>query len=325
LAERARNNPKAEFDGIAIQPMLQTRRYELLIGSKKDPQFGSVIVFGMGGTATELFEDTSIGFPPLNPVLARRLMERTKVYKALQSSGYSHSIKFLEEILVRFSQLVIDFPEIKEIDINPMMVDEKESVAVDARIVLDPAAILQKSAPYQHLAIAPYPKKYVTKWVLRDGTAVVLRPIKPEDENPLDEFFKSLSEATMRLRFFRTIRYMSHETLTRYCNIDYGREIAIVAEVQGDEKKIIGVSRLISESGKKSREFAIVVGDQWQGLGLGTRMTDHALEIGKDLILKTIYGYLLPRNSRMLNIFRRKGFKIEPYEEDLMKATLDLT
>jgi acetyltransferase len=324
LAERVGNDPKAEFDGIAVQPMLQRRRYELLIGSKKDPQFGSVIVFGMGGVTAELLKDTSIGFPPLNRVLARRLMEETRIYEALKSSGYSHSIKLLEEIMVKFSQLVVDFPEIKEVDINPLMVDERNAAAVDARIILDPVTIFQKSSPYEHLVIAPYPKKYITSWILRDGTRVVLRPIKPEDEILLDEWFKSLSGETMRFRFFQTIKHMSHETLTRYCNIDYGREIAIVAEIQEDKKKIIGVARLVSEPGGKSGEFALVVADQWQGLGLGTEMTDYAIEIGKDMMLKTIYGYVIPSNSKMLFICDKKGFKLEPYDEDIMKATLDL-
>ncbi len=325
LAERVGNDPKAEFDGIAVQPMLQGWRYELLIGSKKDPQFGAVIMFGMGGVTAELLKDTSIGFPPLNRVLARRLMEKTRIYEALKSGGYSHSIKLLEEILVKFSQLVIDFPEIKELDINPLVIDEKNAAAVDARIILDPVTIFQKSSPYDHLVIAPYPKKYIIPWILRDGTRVVLRPIKPEDETLFEEWFKSLSAETMRFRFLQIIKHISHETLTRYCNIDYGREIAIVAEVHKDTKKIIGVARLVSEPGGKSGEFAVVVADQWQGLGLGTEMTGYAIEIGKDMMLKTIYGYTLPSNYKMLNIFEKKGFKIEPYDEDLLKATLDLT
>ncbi len=225
---------------------------------------------------------------------------------------------------MKFSQLVIDFPEIEEVDINPLIVDEKNVAAVDARIVLDPVTISQKASPYGHLVIAPYPKKYTTSWALRDGTAVVLRPIKPEDEILLDELFKSFSEETMRFRFFQTIKYMSHETLTRYCNIDYGREIAIVAEIEEDKKKIIGVARLVSEPGVKSGEFGLVIGDQWQGLGLGTRMTDHAIEIAKDMMLKTIYGYVISSNFKMLNICKRKGFKMEFYELDLVKATLDL-
>jgi len=325
LADRVGNDHKAEFNGVAIQPMLEKGRFELLIGSKKDPQFGSVIVFGMGGVTAELLRDTSIGFPPLNRVLAKRLIEGTEIYKALESSGYSQSIRLLEEILVKFSQLVIDFPEIEEVDINPLVVDEKNVAAVDARIVLDPVTISQKASPYEHLVIAPYPKKYVASWVLRDETAVVLRPIKPEDEFLLDELFKSFSEETMRFRFFQTIKYMSHETLTRYCNIDYGREIAIVAEIKEGKKKIIGVSRLVSEPGGKSAEFGLVVGDQWQGLGLGTRMTDHAIEIAKDMTLKTIYGYIISGNFKMLKICERKGFKIEFYELDLLKTTLDLT
>jgi acetyltransferase len=304
--------------------MILKRGYEFLLGAKKDPQFGSVIIFGTGGVATEIMQDVSVGFPPLNQVLARRLMEKTKIYKLSETSEFRPNFRLLEEILVKFSQLVVDFPEIKEIEINPIIVDESSAVAVDARIVIDSEKILKESHPHEHLIIAPYPKKYVTKWSLKNEVPVILRPIKPEDEALLREFYCSLSEETMRLRFFQVFKEFSHETLTRYCNLDYDREIALVAETRKGERKIVGVGLLMIESGRKCGEFAVVVGDQWQGLGLGSKLVDCLIEIGKDRSLETVYGYVVSSNSRMINLCMKKGFKIEPLEDGLMKVTLDL-
>jgi len=324
LIEKVKNySSEAEFQGIAIQPMLRKKGLELLIGSKKDSQFGSVIVFGMGGTATELLRDVSMGFPPLNQVLARRLMEKTAVYKHLEANK-SYNVKLLEEILVKFSQLVIDFPEIKEIDINPLIFDGNSAVAVDARIVIDTERILQ-AQPHEHLVIAPYPRKHVTSWELKDGTPVILRPVKPEDETLLDELFKCLSEETMRLRFFQIIKDFTHETLTRYCNIDYDREISIVAETLKDKRRIIGGARIIFEPGVNRGEFAVLVGDQWQGLGLGSKLIDYVIKIGKEMGLEMVYGYVISSNSKMIHICTKKGFQLEPVDENLMKATLRLS
>ena len=284
-----------------------------------------MIVFGMGGTAAELLKDVSIGFPPLNQTLARRLVERTAIYKHSESTGYPLNAKLLEEVLVKFSQLVIDFPEIKEIDINPLVVDESQAVAVDARIVIDKERILQEVQPHEHLVIAPYPRKYTIPWELRNGTSVVLRPIKPEDETLLHELYKSLSEETMRFRFFQIIKEMSHETLSGYCNLDYDREIAIVAEAQKDLRRIIGVMLLVLEPGGRRGEIAVVVGDQWQGLGLGSKLVDYIIEIGKDMSLETIYGYVFLNNSKMIHLLVKRGFKIEPLDEEMAKATFDIS
>lgn len=325
LAERVKNyKPEAEFQGVILQPMIQKHGYELLIGSKKDPQFGSVILFGAGGIATELWKDTNIGFPPLNQVLARRLMEKTAIYKHIESSAHFSNVKPLEEVLVKFSQLVIDYPEIKEIDINPIIFDGDAAVAVDARIAIDTEKTLQAFQPHEHLVVAPYPAKYISQWQLKDGTSVLLRPIKPEDETLLDELFKSLSEETMRLRFFQVIKDVTHETLTRYCNLDYDREVAIVAERQKDKKRIIGAGRVILEPGGKSGEFAVLVGDEWQGLGLGSKLIDYIVQIGKDAGLETIYGFVISDNSQMINLCTKKGFKMEPFDEEAVKATLNL-
>jgi acetyltransferase len=325
LTEKVKSyGPNAEFQGVVIQPMVRKGGYELLVGSKKDPQFGSVIVFGMGGIAAELYKDVSVGFPPLNQVLARRLIERTAIYKHAACEGSSLNLKLLEEVLVKFSQLVVDFPEIKEIDINPLIVNENSAVAVDARILIDPDTILRDVDPHEHLAIAPYPKKYVTQWKMKDETPVTLRPVKSEDENLFSEMFKSFSEETMRFRFFQIIKDATHETLVRYCNIDYDREIAIVAEMQQEKRKIIGAVRLIRDPGRNDGEFAVVVGDQWQGQGLGSKLLDYVIEIGKDMRLETIYGYVISDNVRMIHLCTKKGFQMEPQEEGIAKMLLKL-
>jgi len=325
LAEKVRKyKPEAKFQGVIIQPMIHNKKCELLIGSKKDPYFGSVIAFGMGGIAAELLSDVNIGFPPLNRVLARRLMEKTAICKLLKSNKYSVNTE-LEEILVKFSQLVIDFPEIEEIDINPIIVSESDAVAVDARIVVDTEVIQKEIQPHEHLMIIPYPKKYITRRKLKNGTFVVLRPIKPEDETLLYELFQSFSEETMRFRFFQVIKDMSHKTLTRYCNIDYDREIAIVAEKKEDKRRIIGVARIILEPGRKRGEFAVVVGDQWQRLGLGSKLIDCLIEIGKHMELETIGGNILSKNLKMIRLCTKKGFKMERVDEENTKATLELS
>ncbi len=326
LSRKVENHePSAQFEGVILQPMIKEKRYELLVGSKKDPYFGSIIVFGMGGVTAELLKDVSIGFPPLNQVLARRLMEKTAIFKLLSTPDNSRDVRLLEEILVRFSQLVVDFPEIKEMDINPLIVAENGVVAVDTRIVIDADRITANAQPHEHLVIIPYPKKYTTNLKLKDGVAIILRPIKPEDEALLFDLFKSFSEETMRFRFFQVIRELSHNLLTRYCNIDYNREIAMVAETkEGDKKRIIGVVRLILQPERKSGEFAVAVGDAWQGRGLGSKLMDCIIEIGKDLKLETIGGDVLSTNLKMLRLCSKKGFTTEPVDEEIVKATLDL-
>ncbi len=191
----------------------------------------------------------------------------------------------LEEIIIRFSQLVVDFPEIRKIDINPIVVKDGKAYVVDAEIVLDSTRLLRQGAEHpENLVIAPYPKKYITQCTLKNGVRVTLRPIKPEDENRFNELFKSLSAQSVRFRFFETIKEMSHDTLSRYCNLDYDREIAIVAQLE--DRSLIGVVRLILDAEAKKGEFAIMVSDSWHGLGLGSKLMDYIIDIGKDLKLR---------------------------------------
>jgi acetyltransferase len=320
-------NPDAEILGVTIQPMIKKQGYELIIGAKADQLFGPVILFGMGGVGVELFKDFAIGIPPLNQTLVRRMMEETKAYQLLK--GYRNvppaNIKLLEQIMIRFSQMLVDFPQLTEVDINPLFIDEKTALVLDARIVIDPERVFTKYEPHQHLVITPYPTKYETLWRLRDGRAVILRPIKPEDEPLWLEMFQNFSEESIRYRFFQILKDTPHETRVRYCNIDYDREIAIVAELTEDgRRRILGVVRVSIEPNGKTGEIAFIVADAWQGLGLGTKMVDYVLEICADMKLETIYAIMLPDNHRAISLMKKMGFTVRSMEDGTVKGTLSI-
>jgi acetyltransferase len=325
LANKVRKySVTAEFQGVAIQSMIREKGWELLLGSKRDAQFGSVILFGTGGTATESWNEVSIGFPPLNQVLAERLIEETIIFKRASSSIHAFNVKPLEEILVKFSKLVSDFPEIAAIDINPLMANANNVVAVDARIVIDRERFMREVAEHrEHSLIAAYPRKYVATRTLKNGTEVLLRPIKAEDEGRFDELIKSISLESMRFRFFEVMKEMPHKRLARYCNLDYDRQVAIVAELK-DNKQIIGAGRVIAEPDGKKGEFAVLVADQWQGLGLGSKLTDYVVDAAKDMRLEKISAYVLPDNYKMLKLCAKKGFRAERLDEETIEASLVL-
>jgi len=329
IIERAKQyNPEAEIQGVTVQKMIKKTGYEVIIGAKRDPLFGPVILFGMGGVGVELFKDFSLGLPPLNQTLVRRMMEETKVYQLLK--GYRNvppaNIKLLEETMVLFSQLLVDFPQLKEVDINPLFINETEAYAFDARIVIDKQQVFEKLEPHQHLVISPYPKKYEQLWTMRDGRQVLLRPIKPEDEPLWEEMFQNFSEESIRYRFFQIIKDTPHETRVRYCNIDYDREIAIVPELtdKDGKRKILGVVRVGIEPDGKAGEIAFIVADPWQCQGLGTKMVDYAIEIAKDMKLEKLYAIMLPDNFRAVNLMKKMGFTITYMEDNTVKGTLDL-
>ncbi|MCK5282422.1 MAG: bifunctional acetate--CoA ligase family protein/GNAT family N-acetyltransferase [Nanoarchaeota archaeon] len=317
--------PKADIYGVCISAM-ESKKYELLIGCKKDPIFGPTIVFGMGGVAVEVYKDTNIGLPPLNMALAMRLIEETKIYSLLK--GYRNmkgvDVSSIQFLLYKFAYLVMDFPEIKEIDINPFGVDENGGVVLDAKVILDEEVIGKKVKPYSHMVISPYPKEYITGFRMKNGKEAVLRPIRPEDEPLEGEMFTTFSERTQRFRFFQLIKDITHELLIRYTQIDYDREIAIIAEVEEEsKKKMAGVVRLIADSYNETAEFAIVVGDPWHNQGLGNKFTDYILEIAKQRGIKKVYANVLRENNIMLNMFRKRGFKITE-SEDSCYAELEL-
>jgi len=317
MLDRVRSySPGSRVAGVTIQKMVEKIDYEVILGAKKDQDFGSVILFGMGGIGVQIFRDFSLGLPPLNQALARKLMEETRVYRLLQ--GYrgkpAADLRTLEQIILKFSSLITDFPEIAEMDINPIALSGDRAFALDARIVLDSGNLDGQDHP--HLIISPYPTKYVTHWSL-SGLDVVLRPIRPEDEPLEHEMLASLSEKTMKQRFFQTIKQITHEMHIRLCNIDYEREIAIVAEIkEGERRSIIGMGRLIMEPDRKKAEFAVVVHDRFQGKGLGYKLVDMVVGIGYEKGLKEIYGFILSENKKMANMCRKLGCTIEPMEEE---------
>jgi len=324
MIKRAKEKaPDAKILGVTIQKMIKTSGYELIMGSKKDPVFGSAILFGLGGIYTELFKDRSIGFPPLNQVLAQRIIEKTRAYELLKGFRGLPPVNMtkVEETLVNFSQLIIDYPEIKEIDINPLIASGDDLIAVDARIILDKN---WKDKP--HLIIMPYPTKYVKTVKLKDGTEVLFRPIKPEDELLWLDMFQTFSQETVRFRFFRILKDTPHEMRTRYCNIDYDREIAIVAEVkEKDKRRFLGVTRVILKPGSTDEaEYALVVTDKWQRLGLGSEFIDYTIEIAKDKKVKKLYGVVLKDNVPMLTLCREKNFKITEGDPGEYEVEYDL-
>ncbi len=328
IIENARqHNSTAEILGVTVQSMIQNKGCEVILGAKTDPLFGPIILFGMGGVGVELFKDFAIGLPPLNQTLVRRMIEETKVYQLLK--GYRNvppaNIKLLEEIMVRFSQMLVDFPQLKEIDINPLFINDVEAFVIDARIVVNKESVSQKFDPHQHIVISPYPKKYETLWKLRDGRPVLLRPIKPEDEPLWLEMFQNFSEEAIRYRFFQTIKDTPHEIRVRYCNIDYDREMAIVPELtEGDRRKILGVVRVNLEPDRKSGEIAVITADPWQGLGLGTKMIDHMIDVCKDMGVETLYALMHPNNLRAINLMKKMGFVIQHPKEGTVKGILNL-
>jgi len=325
MTKRAKEKvPNAKILGVTIQKMAKNNGYELILGSKKDPVFGSVILFGLGGIYTELFKDRAIGFPPLNQTLAHRIIEKTKAYDLLKGFRGLPPVNMtrVEETMVNFAQMIIDHPEIREIDINPLIADDDNLLAVDARIILD-----KEPEKNVHLIISPYPSKYIKKVKLKDGTNVMLRPIKPEDEMLWLDMFKSFSEETVLFRFFRIIKETPHELRTRYCNIDYDMEIAIVAEVEENKKRrMLGVTRLITEPGQSdTAEFALVVTDKWQRLGLGSEFLDYTFEIARDKKIKKIYGVVLKDNIPMINLCKEKKFKFSDGDPGEYKIEHNLT
>jgi acetyltransferase len=305
--------PGARIEGVSIQRMIKNIDYEVILGAKKDRDFGSVVLFGMGGIGTEILRDYAIGLPPLNQTLAKRLMEETQVYKMLQ--GYRGKVPAdlhqMEEILVSFSNLIVDFPEVLELDLNPIAISNSKAIAIDARIIVDKDC-LQYTTPYPHLVITPYPTRYIKPWQLSDGTEVLLRPIRPEDEPIEREMLSTLSEETLRMRFFRVIREITHEMLVRFCNIDYDRDIVIVAEIKKDQRRqIIGVGRVMMEHDLKTGEIAVLVHDAFQGKGLGYKLMEVLISIAKEKGLEELHGIALTENVRILRMVREFYFTRE--------------
>jgi acetyltransferase len=327
LMENTRTHrPDLEIRGILVEPMIE-KEYELIIGSRKDPILGPLILFGMGGMAVEVFKDLNVGIPPLNMALAQRIIEGTRIYQLLRGfRGLPKAdLPAIQFVLYKFAYLVMDFPEITELEINPFAVDGEGGMVLDAKVMLE-AIETPTTSRYSHLIISPYPEQYQKKVTLKNGKQVLLRPIRPEDE-PLEiEMFNQLSKESVYFRFFGSMPTMSHEIITRFTQIDYDREMAIVGILEeAGEEKMVGVVRLVGDAWNDTAEYAIVVADPWHGQGLGTMMTDYIIEIARDWGIKRIVANVLNNNKGMLRIFRNRGFRISREDYETSFAELKLT
>jgi acetyltransferase len=319
---------EGHFNGVSIQPMITSPGYEIILGSTYDPQFGPVLMFGTGGQLVEILGDRVLGLPPLNCTLARRMLVQTKIYRAFKGVRGRKPVDVaqLENLLVRFSQLVLDQPLIKEIEINPLHVSDEQIIALDARIILhspetDLAVLIEP-------AIRPYPSQYVRPWELHDRTQVTIRPIRPEDEPMLVKFHESLSEESVRQRYLATMKLSertAHSRLRRICFSDYDREIVLVAEHLSapDQREILGIGRLTKGGGRDDAEFAIVVSTPWQGKGLGTELLGRLVKIASDERLSRITGHMFAGNREMIAIARKIGFAVR-YDPDGATCTAEL-
>ncbi len=318
--------PDAHIEGILVERMID-KPFELFIGAKKDQIFGPVIAFGQGGIGVEVFKDTRLGLPPLNMALARQIIRNTRIYPLLKGYRGQPGVN-LEELaftLCKFSYLLMDFPEIAEIDINPFMADDAGGIVVDAHIALDKAVGKRKKQDYQHLVISPYPAKYIREVKLRDDTPATLRPIRPEDEPLVEKMFQYLSKESLYYRFFGYVPQVTHEFLARYTQNDYDREIAIIVEIEDKgEKLMIGVVRIIADAWGENAEYAILIADPWQRQGLGTILTDYILEIARDKGIRKIYASVLATNKGMIRLFEKHGFTIKRDGFDTFYVELDL-
>lgn len=322
IAARMEDAGKSDgFDGVTVQPMVSLDGYELIVGSSLDEQFGPVLLFGSGGSLVEVYRDRALGLPPLNTTLARRMIEQTRIHEALKGVRGRAPVNMdaLAQVMVRFSQLVVAHPMIKEMDINPLVASGDEIIALDARVVLHDPDVEALPRP----AIRPYPQKYVDTWHLADGRPVRIRPIRPEDEPKLVEFHEHLSERSVYLRYASLMKYsqrVAHERLSRLCFIDYDREMALVAAAfdpeTEEEGPLLGAGRITKLRGTDDGEFAMLVRDDHQGQGLGTELLRRFIHIGREEGLERIVADILKENRPMQGVCKSLGFEIV-YSDDL--------
>lgn len=305
-----RRRPEARIEGVTIQPFCADPDLEILLGAKRDVNFGPVILFGMGGIFAEVLKDRALGLPPMNRLLARRLMQQTRVWTLLQ--GYRNrppaDLELLEEMIIRLSQLLIDFPEIAELDMNPVVIKGGKPLVVDARILVAEAP---QPSPL-HLVISPYPEEDEEHLVTEGGVKLFIRPVRPEDAPMFQEFFKLLSPTSIYYRFFRLVKELPPRMLARFTQVDYDREIALVGlEDDPQAERMLGVARIMGDPDGKKGEFAVIVGDPWHGKGVGSSLLQKCLTIARRRGFKTIQGVVLSENTGMLALGRKLGFKVK--------------
>jgi acetyltransferase len=317
--------PQARLEGVSVQRYIENPDLELLIGAKRDEAFGPVVVFGMGGIFTEVLCDRALSLPPLNRRLIGRLIEETKVAKLLR--GYRNlmpvDMEALEMIIQSISQLVVDIPEVAELDINPVIVKDGKPLALDARIRLQPSL---KPAPL-HLVISPYPAQYELYTTTKSGLRLLIRPIRPEDADLFQNLFQTLSPTSVYFRFFSSIKELTPEMLGALTQIDYDRHIALVAvDTAASPEKMLGVARIIADPYISSAEFSIIVGDPWQGQGIGAALLLNLIDVARQQGIRRIWGTVLRENRQMLNLGKRCGFQMKNnFEDGTYELTVDLS
>lgn len=311
IMENARTyDPVAKLTGVTVQPMVRRPEVELILGCKKDERFGPVLLFGLGGVMTEVLQDRALGLAPLNALLARRMIESTKVYRLLRGfrGQPPADIQGLEELLMRLSHLAADFPQIAELDINPLAVADGRYLALDARVMVETSEV---PAPL-HLAISPYPNQFESTVVTKSGLKIFVRPIRPEDAPLLVDMYHTLSDRSIYLRFCHAMKELPPDMLARFTQIDYDREMALVAfQVDASEEKILGVARAINLPDGESAELAIVVSDPWQGRGIGACLMELLMEIMINRGIRRLYAYILPENLVTRALVSKLGWTSE--------------
>lgn len=328
LAEVARARPDADLQGVLIEPMYREQnRRELMVGVVRDPVFGPAISFGLGGILVEVIRDRAVALPPLNQFLVHELIRRTRAGLALQPlrGAPAADEDAVEQVMLRVSEIVCELPTVGAMDLNPLIVTERGAVVVDARIgVLPPQPAAR---PYDHMAIHPYPSGLRDSMTLPDGRVATIRPIRPEDAAIEAAFVHGLSEQSKFLRFMFGLRDLTPAMLSRFTQIDYDRELALIAVIdtpQGEQQ--IGVVRYTTLPDEETCEFAIVVGDEWQGKGLARRMFTRLIEAARERRLKVMSGVTLRENTRMIELSRSLGFetRTDPEDPELVQMTLSL-
>jgi acetyltransferase len=318
------------FLGVTVQPMVRTEGYELILGSSIDAEFGPVLLFGLGGQLVEVFKDHALALPPLTTTLARRMMEQTHIYTALKGVRGRKSVDLaaLEQLVVRFSQLIAEQRWIKELDINPLLASPERLLALDARVMVYGPDVTEDKL--HKLAIRPYPTRYVSSWTAKDGTPLIIRPIHPEDEPLLVKFHEALSDRSVYLRYMHPMllsQRVAHERLSRICHCDYDREITLVAEREDNigGRCILGASRMSKLHGMDVARLSVLISDQSQGLGIGTELARRMVDIAKDEHLRRLIAIVTPDNQPMQHIFQKLGFRLEPTSDGKMvEAKMEL-
>lgn len=322
----AKARPEARLEGFTVQPMIvRPNAHELLLGVSEDRLFGPVILFGAGGVATEVIKDTAVALPPLDVELARDLMQQTRIFSLLK--GYRDrppaDLEAIADALVRLSQLVIDFPALREIDVNPLLADEKGIVALDARIRIEPSEV-GMPGPNPRLAIRPYPNQWEASVKTAQGLPLLIRPIRPTDERLYGAFVEKLSPEDIRLRFLSPRKEFSHNFIARFTQIDYARAMAFVA-LREDGRELVGVARLAADPDYVSAEYAVMVRSDLKGQGIGWELMHHLIRYAESEGLRDLHGDVLAANTRMLTMCRELGFNVAADPEDLSLRKVRLT